>query len=227
MNNNSGIIKFENEWDGKISPIEPMWLNILGTFLTLMMVIGVSINGLLLNVFRKNKDLQTPLHSYVMAITGLNLFGTATELPWVIHSTFAHRWTSGRFGCQMSATFMFFIGCTSVYLMTAISFERFYIMYKPLNIRKLNFKLANTVIGICLVIGLFWSLMPLLGWSYYIHEAGLISCAVEFKGTSWNVRSFIIAMFIFVFLLPFGTISISNIVLLFIVSFKSLYIYIY
>jgi hypothetical protein len=108
--------------------------------------------------------------------------------------------------------------------MTAISFERFYIMYKPLNIRKLNFKLAYTVIGICIAIGVFWSLMPLLGWSYYTYEAGLVSCAVEFKGNSWNVRSFIIAIFIFVYCIPFGTISISNIVLLIIVSFNSFYI---
>jgi hypothetical protein len=108
--------------------------------------------------------------------------------------------------------------------MTAISFERFYIMYKPLNIRKLNFKLAYTVIGFCVAIGVFWSLMPLLGWSYYTYEGGLVSCAVEFKGTSWNVRSFIIAIFIFVYCIPFGTISISNIVLLLIVSINLFYI---
>ena len=66
--------------------------------------------------------------------------------------------------------------------------------------------------------------MPLLGWSYYTYEGGLVSCAVEFKGTSWNVRSFIIAIFIFVYCIPFGTISISNIVLLLIVSINLFYI---
>ena len=103
--------------------------------------------------------------------------------------------------------------------MAAISFERFYIMYKPLNIRKLSFNLAYTVIAFCLANGLFWAIMPLLGWSYYTYEGGLVSCAVEFKGNSLNVRSFIIAIFIFVYLIPFGTISISNIVLITIVSY--------
>jgi hypothetical protein len=112
---------------------------------------------------------------------------------------------------------MFFIGSSSAYLMTAISVERLYIMHKPLNIRKINFKQAYIVISICLLFGIFWSLMPLLGWSYYTYEAGLVSCSVEFKGSNWNIASFIIAIFIFVYLIPFGIISISNILLIFIV----------
>ncbi len=113
---------------------------------------------------------------------------------------------------------MFFIGCSSAYLMAAISLERFYIMYKPLNIRKISFNVAYSIIIFCCLNGLFWAVMPLLGWSYYTFEGGLVSCAVEFKGNSWNVRSFIIAIFIFVYLIPFGTITFANIFLFIIVK---------
>jgi len=105
---------------------------------------------------------------------------------------------------------MFFVGCTSAYLMAAISFERFYIMYRPLNIRNISYKLAYFIILACCGFGLFWAIMPLLGWSYYTMEDGLVSCALEFKGNSMNVRSFIILIFIFVYLIPFGTIILSS-----------------
>ena len=84
-------LKIDREWYGKASLIEPIWLNILGAFLVLVMLFGILINSFLLNIFRTNKDLQTPLYSYVIAITSLNLFGSLTELPWIIHSTFSHR----------------------------------------------------------------------------------------------------------------------------------------
>lgn len=119
---------------------------------------------------------------------------------------------------------MFFIGCTSVHLMAAISFERFYIMYKPLNIRKINFNVCYVAIFICVLCGLFWSGMPLLGWSHYALEGGLVSCGVELKEKTNNVRSFIIAIFIFVYLIPFGLIIVTNLKLLLIVrSFKSIF----
>jgi len=59
--------------------------------------------------------------------------------------------------------------------------------------------------------------MPLLGWSYYTLEGGLVSCGVEMNERSNNVRSFIIAIFIFVYMIPFGLIIITNLKLLLII----------
>ena len=107
----------------QISPLDPLILNILGSFLLLAMLLGVILNSHLLYIFKKYKDLQTPINTFIIAITVLNLLGTIFELPWIIHSCFSHKWTSGKFGCDLSSTIMFFIGCTSAYLMAAISFE--------------------------------------------------------------------------------------------------------
>ena len=45
-----------------ISPIEPLLLNLLGSFLTVMLILGVSFNGTLLIIFKINNDLKTPLN---------------------------------------------------------------------------------------------------------------------------------------------------------------------
>ena len=89
--NNSSEFQIDREWYGKISPIEPIWLNMMGSFLVITMILGITVNSFLLHVFRTNKDLQTPLYSYIIAITCLNLFGSFAQLPWKIHSTFSHR----------------------------------------------------------------------------------------------------------------------------------------
>lgn len=214
------MVNLSNQSDfyNRQSPIDPYILNVMGTFLTIVMIAGIVLNSTLLYIFKRNKDLQTPLNALIMAITMLNFIGCITELPWIIHSSFSHRWTSSKLGCDVSSTIMFFIGCTSAHLMAAISFERFYIMYKPLNIRKITFKTAYLSITLCCLFGLFWCIMPLIGWSYYTFEDGLISCAVEFKGNSFNVRSFIVAIFIFVYLIPFGFIVGSNLIILIIVK---------
>lgn len=94
MNNTSHLIDFkteENEFN-RISPIPPLTLNLLGSFLTIMLILGVSFNGILLLIFKRNNDLRTPLNVLIIAITFLNLIGCITELPWIIHSSFSHRY---------------------------------------------------------------------------------------------------------------------------------------
>ncbi len=73
------------------------------------------------------------------------------------------------------------------------------------------------VIVICLLFSLFWSMAPFLGWSHYSFEASLTGCCVEYKSRNINVISYNIAMFIFVFIIPFGFILESNIKLLFLI----------
>lgn len=75
----------------QLSPLDPTTLNILGCFLTLLFIFGVFFNGLLLNIFYRHKELRVSLNMFVIAITIFNFLGCLFELPWVIHSNFAHR----------------------------------------------------------------------------------------------------------------------------------------
>ena len=55
---------------------------------------------------------------------------------------------------------------------------------------------------ISVVLGLFWSILPLIGWSHYSLEDNKIICSVEWKQESFNVISYNISIFVFVFILP-------------------------
>ena len=104
---------------------------------------------------------------------------------------------------------MYFVGCMQIFIMAAISFERYYSIQNSL--KKINKKTMIKVILLCFFVSIFWSLAPLLGWSTYSLEDSLTGCCVEYKSRSINVVSYNIAMFIFVFCIPFGFIFISNV----------------
>ena len=112
----------------------------------------------------------------------------------------------------------YFCACTNVYLMTMISVERYYILKCPTNVKNLNKKKSYLAIFICVLLGLFWSFMPIIGWSHYSLEDSLTSCAVEWKEHSLNVTSYNIAIFIFVFIIPFGAIVLANLKTIYIVN---------
>jgi hypothetical protein len=76
----------------------------------------------------------------------------------------------GRVVCVTTAFTMYFIGSSSVFLMCAISYERLCIVNNSVNKSKVDRKFCLRVMFLCLIGGLFWSVMPLLGWSEYALE---------------------------------------------------------
>jgi c-opsin len=111
-----------------------------------------------------------------------------------------------------------------VYMMSIISFERYYVLKKPSNMRKITNKRVAIAILVSIIFSLFWTTMPLLGWSKYTLEDGLTGCSIEWKQRNLNSISYNISMFIFVFFLPFGLIFTTNFKSY---LFVSIYIYIY
>ncbi len=120
------------------------------------------------------------------------------------------RWPFGKIGCDLTATLMFFIGCTSVYMLVAISLQRYYIIRKPLNIKKITKKTTLIVISISCAIGLIWSLLPLFGWSRFVLEGSLTSCGPDFHSKTFNNLSFNITLFLTVFVIPFCIIAVTS-----------------
>lgn len=121
---------------------------------------------------------------------------------------------------------MYFTSCTNVYLMALISLERYLILKNKIAINNLKLSLLVRSLFTSVALGLFWSVMPLLGWSRYTLEDSAISCSIDWKERSLNVISYNVAIFIFVFILPFGTVIYTNIkIILLVRDFFKLSIY--
>ena len=112
-----------------------------------------------------------------------------------------------------------------VCMMSIISIERYYVLKKPLNMKKITNQKVTIAIMVSVIFSLFWTLMPLLGWSRYTLEDGLTGCSIEWKPTNLNVISYNVSMFIFVFFLPFSLIFTTNFKSFLIVSIKDFYFF--
>jgi len=116
---------------------------------------------------------------------------------------------------------MYFIGCMQIFIVTAICFERCYILKNPFEIRKLDNKIMVKIICAFFLLSLLgdrtFSRLVLLLACLLLADS-LTGCCVEYKSRETSVFSYNIAMFLFVFVVPFSFILISNIKLFLIVS---------
>jgi hypothetical protein len=104
INNNS--IDFDSfNFDNHSSPISELWTRIFGFYLIIVFILCIILNSILLLVFYRNKELRIPFNMLIMFITSLNLLSTI-QFPFVIHSSFSHKWTSFKYGCILSAFIM-------------------------------------------------------------------------------------------------------------------------
>ena len=117
---------------------------------------------------------------------------------------------------------MYVVGCTSMYLMSAISIERYYVIQKPMNIKKVSFTAVYFVVFVCLCLGLFWSVAPLIGWSHYSFEGVKTSCAIEWNEGNLNVFSYNMTILVFVFFIPLIGIILAHYKILIVVSKNAL-----
>lgn len=75
-------------------------------------------------------------------------------------------------------------------------------MKDPLKMQDLESAKARGIILACILFGLLWAVLPMFGWSYYALEGALTSCSVIWNDKSFNVVSYNITIFIFVYFLP-------------------------
>ena len=106
------------------------------------------------------------------------------------------------------------------YLTRTIFYSRYFIIYKPMRLKNMRMRTVFLTISACICGGLLWSVLPLLGWSYYDLEGAGTSCSVKWEDRSLNVMSYNITIFILVFLFPFIVIFIANLKLAFLVKQK-------
>ncbi len=71
------------------SPLDPIVLDSLAVFLTIIGIMCFLSNSFLAFIFIRFKELHTPLNVLIVAITLSNLSGTI-QFPFVIYSNFNH-----------------------------------------------------------------------------------------------------------------------------------------
>lgn len=120
------------------TPINCDIVRIVGIFLCIGAFIGIILNGALVYSFIRYKVLRTPPNIYLMCIGVMGLLASCTILPLTGTSSIYCKWLYKRTGCQLGAAMAFLYGCSSSYLLCAISVGRCYIIIRPFNANKIT-----------------------------------------------------------------------------------------
>lgn len=195
---------------GITSPIECYKLKIIALYCLILLILSLIFNSLLILVFMRYRKLLTTLNMFILTLTILNLIASIIEFSFVIPSNYSCKWIFDQWSCNFCGFVMYFVGCSGVYIVAAISIERYYIIYKPWLIENKTLKDKLRWITICLILAVIWPIFPLFGWSHYTLEGSLTSCTVEWTERSANVISYNFIMFICVFIIPFSAIGFTN-----------------
>lgn len=168
------------------TPVNSNVVRIVGIFLCLFALIGIVLNGSLSYSFIRYKDLRTPSNIFIMFISIIGLLASCVILPSTGISSIYCYWLFKRSGCQFEAVMAFLYGCSSSYLLCAVSLSRCYIIIKPFNAKdvtvrnfslrrrkkKYSFKVVKCTIFSCIavLIAFIWTMLPLAGWNEYTME---------------------------------------------------------
>lgn len=200
-----------DNWVVPIVPVECYKLVPIGIYCIMLFCVGIVANPTLICIILRNQELMNPVNLLIIALASLNLIGILIELPLVATSSFVCKFTFGRYGCNWEAFVMYFIGCSSIYILVFISYIRYSQIRNPINDdRGPKYGLAiKGIVASCLN-GMFWALMPLFGWSEYAPEGAMISCCIEWNKRTYSVISYNIAITLFVYLIPLALLIFTN-----------------
>ncbi|XP_031153547.1 teleost multiple tissue opsin b [Sander lucioperca] len=177
-------------------------LGFIGTF-------GFLNNLLVLALFCRYRALRTPINLLLVSISASDLLVCVLGTPFSFAASTQGRWLIGREGCIWYGFVNSCLGIVSLISLAVLSYERYFTMMKPTIANNRDF--GPALGGICFswLYSVAWTVPPLLGWSRYGPEGPGTTCSVDWKTQTANNISYIVCLFIFCLVLPFGVILYS------------------
>jgi hypothetical protein len=119
MNNNST----DFDWYPK-ALVSCNILKLFGIWLSAVMVFGILLNGFVLHLFIRNKDLQSPTNGFLMSITLADFIACLVQIPMPLVANFVCYWPFGKFGCYFEGFITYFTGSSTMFLLCLVSIDR-------------------------------------------------------------------------------------------------------
>lgn len=200
INPDTGLVPFEKS-RFNYSLVE---YRIIGIFLLFVGVFGLTENILVLYTFYKSKQLRSATNFFVIGLAICDLCMSALANPLAISSALHGSWLHGHFFCYWEGFIVYTFGMSELYLLTAISIDRYIVITRPFQAAFITKRVAFASVLGCFGLGVLWSIFPFVGWSSYGLEASGVYCGLLWKDTSLSNTSYVVSITIFCFLLPFG-----------------------
>lgn len=104
--------------------------------------------------------------------------------------------------CEVYAMLGSLFGCTSIWTMTMIAFDRYNVIVKGLSAKPMtNGGAVLRILFIWLHAGV-WTTFPMIGWNRYVPEGNMTACGTDYLTKDWTSRSYILVYSFFVYAAP-------------------------
>ncbi|XP_078095931.1 urotensin-2 receptor [Mustelus asterias] len=128
------------------SSYEALVTLLLGTILTIMCLIGIVGNIYILAVMTLSMRFAGSMYVYIVNLALADLLYLAT-IPFVVCTYFAKDWYFGEVGCRILFSLDFLTMQASIFILTAMSTERYLAVVKPLDTLRRNRAYRRIIAG--------------------------------------------------------------------------------
>ncbi|XP_041808499.1 pinopsin-like [Chelmon rostratus] len=167
-----------------------------------ILVLGFLGNFLVLLVFSRFPQLQTPVNLLLINISASDMLVCLFGTPLSFAASVRGRWLTGSYGCRWYGFSNALFGIVSLVSLSLLSFERYSVVLRSTQPHSSQYCRARLAVAASWLYSLVWTLPPLLGWSSYGPEGPGTTCSVQWQQRSATARSYITCLFVFCLLLP-------------------------
>ncbi|XP_076025423.1 vertebrate ancient long opsin a [Genypterus blacodes] len=196
----------DDPFTGPIRSIAPWNFTVLAVLMFVVTSLSLSENFLVMFITFKFKQLRQPLNYIIVNLAIADFLVSLTGGLISFLTNARGFFFLGRWACVLEGFAVTFFGIVALWSLTVLSFERFFVICRPLG----NFRLRakHSVMGLLFVwtFSFIWTFPPVLGWNRYTVSKIGTTCEPDWYSVNITDHSYIITFFATCFILPLGVI---------------------
>ncbi|CAL8368629.1 vertebrate ancient long opsin a [Gadus morhua] len=196
----------DDPFTGPIKSLAPWNFTFLAVLMFVVSSLSLSENFLVMFVTFKFKQLRQPLNYIIVNLAIADFLVSLTGGLISFLTNARGYFFLGTWACVLEGFAVTFFGIVALWSLAVLSFERFFVICRPLGNVRLRGK--HSMLGLLFVwtFSFVWTFPPVLGWnSYTVSKIGT-TCEPNWYSTNMVDHSYIITFFVTCFILPLGVI---------------------
>eukprot|EP00079_Xenopus_tropicalis_P009892 XP_002934288.1 PREDICTED: visual pigment-like receptor peropsin [Xenopus tropicalis] len=176
--------------------------NIVAAYLITAGVISILSNIIVLGIFVKYKELRTATNAIIINLAFTDIGVSGIGYPMSAASDLHGSWKFGYVGCQIYAGLNIFFGMASIGLLTVVAIDRYLTICRPDIGRRISGRHYTAMILAAWINAVFWSVMPVVGWSSYAPDPTGATCTINWRKNDVSFVSYTMSVVAVNFVVP-------------------------
>ncbi|XP_077350771.1 vertebrate ancient long opsin a [Festucalex cinctus] len=196
----------DDPFTGPIQNIAQWNFTILALLMFVVTSLSLSENFLVMFATYKFKQLRQPLNYIIVNLAIADFLVSLTGGLISFLTNARGYFFLGRWACVVEGFAVTFFGIVALWSLAVLSFERFFVICRPLG--NIRLQARHAVMGLLFVwiFSFIWTFPPVLGWNRYTVSKIGTTCEPDWYSSSITDHSYIITLFSTCFILPLGLI---------------------